>query len=198
MSSPRTAKMFPLKSVMTFRRGSVQLWRKRNARMFQELNAPMSPTGSVAHSPRKIVNNRQDVSAHWSLRSPPRRSLNVSAPLTRKRSANQCPRKFAAPSVLPMKCAMMFLRRFAPTNQPQLPSLLMTSSVPMSPLGSVRLPPDKSATMLWSRFQGRLLRLNVRLSLFKSVQEARRNPVADLVALDMETRLFSRNYVKCM
>merc|ERR1719481_2311260 len=148
--------------------------------------------------PRKIVNNRQDVSAHWYPRFQPRRSLNVSAPLTRRRSVNQCPRKFAAPSVLPMKCAMMSLRKSAPTNQPQSPSLLMTSSVPTSPQGNVRLPQDKSATMLWSRFQGRLSRLNARLSSFKSAQEALHNPEVDLVALDMETRFFSRNYVMCM
>merc|ERR1712243_489679 len=140
--------------------------------------------------PRKIVNNRLDVSAHWFPRSLPRRSLNVSAPLTRRRSVNQCPRKFAVPSVLLMKCVMMSLRRFAPTNQPQSPSLLMTSSVLTSAQGNVRLPPDKSATMLWSRFQGRLSRLNARLSSFRSVQEALHNPEVDLVALDMETKLF--------
>merc|ERR1712112_102628 len=134
--------------------------------------------------PRRIVSNRQDVFAHWFPRFQPRRSLSVSAPLTRRRSVNQCPR--------------MSLRRFAPTNQPQSPSLLMTSNVPTSPQGNVRLPQDKSATMLWSRFQGRLSRLNARLSSFKSAQEALHNPEVDLVALDMETRFFSRNYVMCM
>merc|ERR1719392_627568 len=212
-----------------FRRGSVRLWKRKSARMFQEPSALMSPTGNVVlfprrnartfrsssvfryprstarnltdnlalKFPRKIVNNRQDVSAHWFPRFLPRRSLNVSAPLTRRKSANLCPRKFAAPSVLLMKCVMMSLRRFAPTNQPQSPSLLMTSSVLMSPQGSVRLPPDKSATMWSSRFQGRLSRLNARLSSFRSVQEALHNPEVDLVALDMETKLFQSNYVKC-
>merc|ERR1712064_251374 len=95
--------------------------------------------------------------------------------------------KFAVPSERPMKCAMMSLRKSAPTNQPQLPSLLMMSSVPTSPQGSVRLPPDKSATMLSSRFQGRLSRLNARQSSFKSAQVALHNPEVDLVALDMGT-----------
>merc|ERR1712243_454180 len=116
------------------------------------------------------------------------RSLNASAPLTRRSFVNQCPRKFAVPSVRPMKCVMMSLRRFVPTNQPRLPSSLMTSSVPMSPQGNARLPPDKSATMLWSRFQGRLSRLNARLSSFKNAQAALHYQEVDLVALDIETK----------
>ena len=81
-----------------------------------------------------------------------------------------------------VKFVMMFLRKFAIMSLPQLQSMLMMSSAPMLVQGSVLQQRDKSAPMLLSRFQGKLMRLNVKLNTPKNV--------ASLVVV-METKSFS-------
>merc|ERR1712029_1088577 len=202
MSSPKTAKMFPSRSAMMCKRGSARLLRRRSAAMFQEVSALTSPRGSAAPSPRrnartsqsfnvfrclrKIVNKRQDVSVIWCQKFPLRKSLNASAQLTRRTSVNLSPKRFAMLSVNPMKSAMISLRRYAPTDQQQLPSMSMMNNVLKSPQESVKLLQGKNAQMLWSRFQGKLLRLNAKLSSHKNALALDLNPEADLV--DMETK----------
>merc|ERR1712029_838548 len=116
----------------------------------------------------------------------PRKSLNASAQLTRRTSVNLSPKRFAMLSVNPMKSAMISLRRYALTDQRQSPSTSMMSSVPKSPQESVKRLQGKNARMLRSRFQGKLLRLNAKLSSHKNALALDLNPEVDLV--DMETK----------
>merc|ERR1719334_1307658 len=64
---------------------------------------------------------------------------------------------------------MMFLRRFVTMSLPLGPSMLMMSSAPMLVPGSVLQLRDKSAPMLLSKFQDKLMRLNVKLNTPKNV-----------------------------
>merc|ERR1712029_177091 len=125
---------------------------------------------------------RQDAFALLFQRSTPRKFQIVNAPLTREMSVNQSPSRFAMMSMNLVKFVMMFLRRFATMSLPQLPSMLMMSSAPMLVQGSVLQQRDKSALMLLSRFQDKLMRLNVKLNTPKNVVS---------LAVVMETKSFN-------
>ena len=135
----------------------------------QRLNVRISIGGHALKFQSKIVNRRQDVSAHWSPPSRPRKFLTVSAQLHKGMSVNQSPSKSAMMSMNHAKCATMYQRKFVTTLLRQWPSTLMMNSVPMLVQENVLLPPDKSVPMLLSRFQDRLTKLNVRLNTPKSV-----------------------------
>ena len=125
-----------------------------------------------SHAPKfqsKIVNRSQDESVHWFPPSRPRKFLIVNAQLRKGMSVNQSPNKSAMMSMNRAKCATMYPRKFVTTFQPLWQSTWMTSSVPMLVPGNVLLQPDKSVLMLWSRFQDKPMRLNVRLNTLKSV-----------------------------
>merc|ERR1719342_914861 len=192
----RSAAMFQEVSALTSPRGSVAPSPRRNARtspgfsVFRCLRsaAKNSTDSLVLRFRRKIVNKRQDVSVIWCQKFQPRKSLNASAQLIRRTFVNLSPKRFAMLSVNPMKSAMISLRRYALTDQQQSQSMSMMSSVPKSPQESVKLLQGKNARMLWSRFQGKLLRLNAKLSSHKNALALDLNPEVDLV--DMETKDF--------
>ena len=91
-------------------------------------------------------------------------------------------------SVNPMKSAMISLRRYALTDQQQSPSMSMMNSAPKSPQGSVKLLQGKNALTWWSRFQGKLLRLNARLSSHRNALDPVQvlNLEVDLVDMEAE------------
>merc|ERR1719300_1185959 len=194
--------MFQEVSALMSPRGSVAPSPRRNARTspsFSVFRCLRSAAKNLSDSlvlrfQRKIVNKRQDVSVIWCQKFQPRKSLNASAQLTKRTSVNLSPKRFAMLSVNPMKSAMMFLRRFALTDQQQLRSMSMMNNAPKSPQESVKLPQGKNARMLWSRFQGKLSRLNAKLSSHKNALALDLNPVVDLVVME------TKNLVKliCM
>merc|ERR1712228_346920 len=113
-----------------------------------------------------IVNRRQEESAHWSHPLKPKKLATVSAKPSRGMSVSPSPSKSATTSMNLVKCAMMCPKKF----------------VPMLDQGNVLQLRDKNARMLWSRFQDRPSRRNVRLNTLRSV--------VSLVIVDMETNHF--------
>merc|ERR1719342_1268872 len=190
----RSAAMFQEVSALMSPRGSVAPFPRRNARtspsfsVFRCLRsaAKNSTDSLVLRFQRKIANKRQDVSVIWCQKFQPRKSLNASAQLTRRMCVNLSPKRFAVLSVNLMKSAMISLRRYALPDQQQLPSTSMMNNAPRSPQESVKLLQGKNARMLWSRFQGKLSRLNAKLSSHKNALALDLNPEVDLV--DMETK----------
>merc|ERR1719300_1000531 len=144
---------------------SAQMSLSSSASRRLRLNVRISIGGHAPKFQSKIVNRRQDVSAHWFPPSRPRKFLTVSVQLHKGMSVNQSPSKSAMMSMNHAKCATMYQRKFVTTLVQE----------------NVLLPPDKSVPMLLSRFQDRPTRLNVRLNTLKSVAS---------LAVVMETKLF--------
>jgi len=151
----------PSKSAPMFLNSSVYRFPRLTARCLADNLAQKSHQETATRSP--------DVFALLSQRFSRRKSTTVNALLTRGMSVNQFPNRFATMSMSLAKSAMMSLKRFAKAVKFQCPSTLIRSSAQMLVPGSVPQLPDKSVLMLWSRFQGRLMRLSVRLNTFRSV-----------------------------
>merc|ERR1712058_95412 len=117
-------------NALRFKRGSVRLWRKKNARLFQGLSALKSPTGSVAAFLNKSALMSQSSSASRCQRLNVRNSTDSLALRFQSRIVNRSPGVFA--------------HWFPPSR----PRRSVTVSAPLIRGMSVNQSPSRSAMML--------------------------------------------------
>merc|ERR1719300_1303297 len=176
----------PTDSVAASQSRSVQMFLSSSVSRFLRLIVRCLADNLALKYHQGTVNRKPDVFALLSPRSKLRKLTIVNAQLTRGMFANPFPNRSAMMLMSLVRSVMISPMRFVKMFKPLLPSTLTMRSARMLVLENVLLQPDKSAMMWLSRFQNRLMRLNVRLSTPRNA----RNPV-----VDMETNLFDRYIV---
>merc|ERR1719342_138042 len=174
MLQPKSAGTCQSRSATRSTRGSARPWRRKSAKLFQGPSVQRLPTGSVEASPSRNAQMCPSSSVSRFPRLTVRCLADNPAPRYHQETANRNLDVFAP-----------LFQRFYPRRSVIVNALLIRGmSVNPFPSRFVMMSTSlvKSVMMLWSRFQGKPMRLNARPSTHRSARS--------LEVVDMETNQF--------